>query len=475
MTGRILVVEDVRVQAVHLRRLLERDGHRVEVCAVADSAYRHIQEGGFDVVLADLVLTSQDPRVRRDADADGLALFRRVRESQRESAPLFVILTAYGTVEGAREALKSGVYDYITKPVDHRELAVLVKNALEYRRLCRENRELSLARAAQQVREQLIGTSPPFVAVVEMAQAAAGSEATILITGESGTGKERIAELVHASSPRAAGPFVRVNCAAIPEPLLEAELFGHEAGAFTDAREARIGRFELAQGGTIFLDEIGEMSPALQIKLLRVLQERELERLGGQGKVIPLDIRLVAATNRDLPRMVRAGTFREDLYYRIHVIALHVPPLRERRGDIELLANHFRVRFSHKNRKSFDAIDPAALDLLRRHAWPGNVRELENVIERAVVLGQGDRILVEQLPTQLRRAVESHAPGAGELAGRVLDLGWSLSEFSRRMIERALETTGGNVSQAARRLGLTRRTLQYRMARDGIARRSPVS
>ena len=459
MSGRILIVEDVRVQALHLRRLLERDGHQVEVCPDAESALRALLEGVWDVVLADLVLS----------DSDGLTLFRRVREAQGESAPLFVILTAYGTVEGAREALKAGVYDYVTKPVDNRELSVIIKNALEYRRLFRENRELNQARAAQRVRQRLIGTSPPFLAVLEMAQAAAGSEATILVTGESGTGKERVAELIHASSPRAAGPFVRVNCAAIPAPLLEAELFGHEAGAFTDAKQARLGRFELASGGTIFLDEIGEMSPTLQVKLLRVLQERELERLGGQGKVIPLDLRLVAATNRDLEACVRAGTFREDLYYRIHVIALRVPPLRERRGDIELLANHFLGGFSQKNGKAFEGISPAALEVLRRHAWPGNVRELENVIERAVVLGQGQWILPEHLPESIRRAT-ARGPGASEIAGQALDQGLTLEDFSRRMIERALELAGGNVSSAARSLGLTRRTLQYRMLRDGIER-----
>ena len=463
MTGRILIVEDVRVQALHLRRLLERDGHQIEVAPDAESAFRTLQGGDWDVVLADLVLSH---------DVDGLALYRRVREAHGEGAPLFVIVTAYGTVEGAREALKAGVYDYITKPVDHRELSVLIKNALEYRRLWRENRELNLARAAQRVRQQLIGTSPSFVSVVEMAQAAAGSEATILLTGESGTGKERVAELIHATSPRASGPFVRVNCAAIPAPLLEAELFGHEPGAFTDAREARMGRFELAQGGTIFLDEVGEMSPALQVKLLRVLQERELERLGGQGKVIPLDLRLIAATNRDLEAMVRAGTFREDLYYRIHVIALRMPPLRERRGDIELLANHFLVRFSKKNDKRFTGISPEALEVLRRHPWPGNVRELENVIERAVVLGSGERILPGHLPPAICRAA-AHSPGLVEVAQQALALELGLEELSRRMIERALDRARGNVSQAARSLGLTRRTLQYRMARDGIDR-SPV-
>ncbi len=461
MPGRVLVVEDVRMQAQYLRRLLERDGHHVVVCPDADSALREAAKP-WDLVLADLYLT--------DGDEDGLALFRKLRAELGEEAPTFVILTAYGTVESARRALKSGVYDYITKPVDATELSVLVKNVLEYRRLQRENRELSQAVAARQIEERMVGNSRPFVRMIELAKAAAESEATILIRGESGTGKELVAELVHAASPRARGPFVKVNCGAIPEALLEAELFGHEAGAFTDAREARKGRFELANGGTIFLDEVAEMSPALQVKLLRVVQERELERLGGQGEVIPLDIRLVAATNRDLEAMIHTGTFREDLYYRINVITIQAPPLRERRGDIELLANAFCARFNQKNRKAFKGLDPDTLELLRRYSWPGNVRELENVIERAVVLGRGDWILPEHLPGHVR--AESPPPGreAYEALGHLLDEGVELEEFGRRMIARALERSGGNVSQAAKTLGLTRRTLQYRMGRDGIER-----
>jgi two-component system response regulator HydG len=459
-TSHILIVEDVRVQAVHLQRLLERDGHQVTVCPDAASAFAIIEGTELDLVLADLRL----------ADSDGLSLFRRVQETHGEAGPAFVILTAYGTVESAREALKSGVYDYITKPVDHRELQVLVKNVLEYRRLRQENRALSRAVLARQVEEQLVGRSRAFQATVTLAKAAAESEATILVRGESGTGKELIAELIHAASPRAAGPFVKVNCGAIPEPLLEAELFGHEQGAFTDARQTRKGRFELANDGTIFLDEIGEMSPNLQVKLLRVLQERELERLGSQGEVIQLDIRLVAATNRDLEAMVTEGTFREDLYYRINVISIHAPPLRERRGDIELLANHFCASFNAKNEKGFEGVSAEALAVLRRYHWPGNVRQLENVIERAVVLGKGRWIQPEHLPTELLESPMRSTDQTSELVDLILDAGVTLDEFGRLLVERALEASEGNVSQAARLLGLTRRTLQYRMARDGIVR-----
>ncbi|MCO5167264.1 MAG: sigma-54 dependent transcriptional regulator [Planctomycetes bacterium] len=457
----MLIVEDVRVQAMHLRRILERDGHHVETCERAAAALAALGSRAFDIVLTDLRLPGGDGEA---GEGGGLALFRQCREALGEDAPTFVIVTAYGTVESAREALRSGVHDYITKPVDPTELSNLVGNILEYRRLRRENRELSQAVAARRIEEKLIGQSVPFLSMIELAKAAAGSEATILIRGESGTGKELIAELVHAASPRAKGPFVKVNCGAIPEPLLEAELFGHEQGAFTDARQARKGRFELASGGTIFLDEIGEMSPTLQVKLLRVLQERELERLGGQGQVIPLDIRLLAATNRDLEGMIREGSFREDLYYRINVITIHAPPLRERRGDIELLANAFCARFNEKNKKAFKGISPQALELLRRYHWPGNVRELENVIERAVVLGRGEWILPEHLPDPLKQATARR--DAGDFAERVLDAGIGLEDFSRLMIQRALEATGGNVSQAARKLGLTRRTLQYRLGKE---------
>ena len=459
MPGRVLVVEDVRTQAQFLKRLLELDGHEVAVSPDADSAFDELARGGWDLVLTDMVLD----------DHDGITLFRRINEMLGEDAPYVAILTAYGTVESAREALKAGVYDFLTKPVDRRDLQVLVKNALEHRRLRRENRELSQAVAAREVEEGIVGRSPAFAAALDLAKAAAPSEATILIRGESGAGKEMFAELIHASSTRGSKPLIKVNCGAIPEQLLEAELFGHEQGAFTDAHQARRGRFELANGGTIFLDEIGDMSPTLQVKLLRVLQERELERLGGQGTVIPLDVRLIAATNRDLEALIEDGAFREDLYYRINVISIHCPPLRERRGDIELLANHFRKRFNDKNRKAFQGVSEEALELMRRYAWPGNVRELENVVERAIVLGRDELIRPEHLPPNVRKAV-ANADGSGDLLERVLDSGLGLEALGRVLIERALEHSDGNVSQAARQLGLTRRTLQYRMDRDGLKR-----
>jgi transcriptional regulator with GAF, ATPase, and Fis domain len=296
----------------------------------------------------------------------------------------------------------------------------------------------------------------------------ADTDVTVLITGETGTGKELVARAIHQRSPRAQNRLVIVNCAAIPQNLQESEFFGHEKGAFTGATQRRDGRFKLADAGTLFLDEVGELPLSTQVKLLRVLQERELERLGGQGVVIPLDIRLVAATNRDLGTMIQNGTFREDLYYRINVITIHVPPLRERRGDIELLANHFCARFNAKNRKNFRGIQADTLDVLRRYHWPGNVRELENVMERAVVLGRGVWILPEHLPDTVRTGSTPPGREAFDVVARVLDAGISLEDFGRKMIERALERTNGNVSAAAKTLGITRRTLQYRMNRDDI-------
>ncbi len=452
----VLIVEDEVHQAKALQGLLELDGHGVDLCHDGASALARFADHGYELILCDLRLP----------DMDGIEIFRRARQSLGDDAPTFVILTAYGTVESAREALKAGVYDYITKPVDPTDLGALVNIVQERRRLRRENLELTKAVGKRSLGERIIGEAPPFQEMLELAKNAAKSEATILIRGESGTGKELVAELLHNSSLRAKGPFVKVNCGAIPAPLLEAELFGHEAGAFTDARRARKGRFELANTGTIFLDEIGEMAPALQVKLLRVLQERELERLGGQGKVIPLDIRLLAATNRDLESMVKDGTFREDLYYRINVITVEVPPLRERIGDVRLLANAFCASFAGKNGKEFRGLADATVAKLEEHDWPGNVRELENVIERAVVLGQGDLLHPEHL---------------AELG---LDLGWSgsnddlidlavetripLEKFEREIIAQALERTLRNVTQAAKLLGITRRTLQYRMEKHAI-------
>jgi DNA-binding NtrC family response regulator len=454
----ILVVEDEVHQAKALQGLLALSGHTVDYCHDGASALKATPQ--YSLVLCDLRLP----------DMDGIELYRRVRESLGDAAPVFVIMTAYGTVETAREALKAGVYDFVTKPVDPTELEVMVNNVQERERLRQENQELRGAVEGGGIEERLLGSAPAFLEMVELAKAAAESEATILIRGESGTGKELVAELIHSSSPRAEGAFVKVNCGAIPEALLEAELFGHEQGAFTDARRARKGRFELANGGTIFLDEIGEMSPALQVKLLRVLQERELERLGGQGTVISLDIRLVAATNRDLEAMVRAGTFRQDLFYRINVIAVDVPPLRERAGDVRMLAEAFCARYSHKNAKSFRGLASETVARLEAHDWPGNVRELENAIERGVVMGDREsRLLLPQHLLDLGTQVTGTSDDLIDLA---VETRITLDDFERELISQALDRTERNVTRAAQLLGITRRTLQYRMEKHAIAKES---
>jgi len=455
VNGSVLIVEDDRHQANALKGHLELEGLVVGTTEDGQSALRKLEEQEWDIVLSDLRLP----------DMDGLEIFRRAREARGDETAAFVILTAFGTVQSAREALKAGVFDYLTKPVDASELAVLVDKALEFRRLKRENKELKAQVAGRSLEDRIVGRSRVFADMLELARTAAGSEATILIRGESGTGKELVALLIHQGSPRAKGPFIKVNCAAIPEPLLEAELFGHEKGAFTDAKKQRKGRFEAANGGTIFLDEIGEMTPNLQVKLLRILQERELERLGG-SETIPLDVRVVAATNRDLEAMIKEGDFREDLYYRINVITLNLPSLRDRRGDIPLLAEHFLSRFNAKNKKSFRGFAPEAMDRLTTHSWPGNVRELENVVERAVVLGRGELILPEHLPA----AITSREVPDEDIVGRVLESGISIDDLERELIKKALAQTGGNVSKAARLIGLTRRTLQYRMEKWGISK-----
>jgi DNA-binding NtrC family response regulator len=456
MSTKLLIVEDEIAQARGLAAHLTLDGHEVDQAASGEEALAK-DLASYALVLCDLRLP----------DMGGLEIFERVRHSLGPQAPVFVILTAYGTVEVAREALKAGAYDFLTKPVDPTELSVLVDHVAERRRLERANRELAEAVDERAVSERLIGRSEPFTQMVELAETAAESEATIMIRGESGTGKEVIAELIHRSSPRSEGPFVKVNCAAIPEPLLESELFGHEKGAFTDARRSRKGRFEAANGGTIFLDEIGDMSPTLQVKLLRVLQERELERLGGEGRVIPLDFRLVAATNRDLEALVQTREFREDLYYRINVITVEVPPLRDRPEDVELLANHFAARFGRKNQRQVHGVSREALARLQAHDWPGNVRELENVIERAVVLG-GRSAWVERKHLATLDAPSPHI--AGDRIESLLGAEVTLDEVERELIVQALARVRGNVTQAAKLLGLSRRTLQYRMGKHEVAR-----
>ena len=444
--GRILIVDDDKNQALMLKKLLALEDYDAHVVHSGLAALETVKGGKYHIVLSDL----------RMPDLNGYALYQKVREVDPDL--VFIILTAYGTIETAVDAIKNGVYDYIQKPVDAGQLARVFERALEVVRLRRENRTLREKVGAPRKEVPIIGSAPPMQKLLEQIDMIARSDATILVAGESGTGKELVANRIHYSSPRADGPFEKVNCAAIPENLLEDELFGHERGAFTGAIAARRGRFERAHKGSLFLDEIAEMPGALQAKILRVLQEREFERLGGT-ETISVDVRLIAATNRNLEEQVQKGAFREDLYYRINVIPIRVPPLRERLLDVPLLAQHFLERSAQKNRKNFKGFSPAAMRKLCSYAWPGNVRELENTVERAVVLGAGPDIGEDDV------VFHGSDGGAGkaDLVERLFATDLTLDELEREIIEMALERSGGNQSRAARLLGLTRRTLQYRV------------
>jgi len=457
----VLLVHPPGEEAQHVEHTLRSAGQRFDHVPDAASALRAVSP---DVAL---VLCSE-----RLEDTDGLSLFRTLRDRLGGDAQMtFVILTADATIERAREALKAGVFDFLTTPVDPTEMRALVRKVLNQARLRRENRELAQQLVAPAITERLIGASAAFREAVELARTAARSEANILIRGESGTGKELLAELVHHESKRAEGPLVRVHCGAIPTPLLESELFGHEAGAFTDAKRARKGRFEIAQGGTLFLDEIGEMEAELQVKLLRVLQERRIERLGGEGRQLELDVRLVAATHRDLEAAIEEGTFRRDLYYRLNVIEVVLPPLRERPEDVPLLARYFLARYVERTGKPIQGFSSEALAQLSQRNWPGNVRELENAIERAVVLGRGEWIEAEHVASRLDESVGSgDRPRGRSLVRSLVRAEASLPELEREMIRLALARSGANVARAARTLGLSRRTLHYRMQKHGLSR-----
>jgi two-component system response regulator HydG len=374
-------------------------------------------------------------------------------------------MTAYASVETAVEALKKGAYDYLTKPLDFDELRLALERALEHTHLREENRMLRESLGTRFDRGNLIGRSAAMTRILDLVAQVAPSEATVLVTGESGTGKEMIAGAIHTNSPRKTGPFIRINCAAITETLLESELFGHEKGSFTGADRRKEGKFRQADRGTIFLDEVSEMSLGMQVKLLRVLQEREFTRVGGED-LIRVDVRVIAATNRDLLRAVTEGRFREDLYYRLNVVNLRVPSLRERREDIPLLAQHFLKIFAEKNRKALQGFTPRAMDRLLRYPWPGNVRELMNTVERGVVLTRSD-ILDEEdvapvLEAEALQTPAEHAPGSAE------GMDSSLESVEKATILKTLEESGGNKSEAARRLGITRRTLHLKLKKYGM-------
>ncbi len=445
---KVLVVDDETSNLKVLQRLVSKAGYTVLLAGSGPEGLDLLRAEQPEVLLTDLKMPGMD----------GLELLRAARTVAPETE--VILMTAYGTVEIAVEAMKEGAYDFITKPLKRHDVLRAIGKALEKAQLLAENRSLREQVAQQSARSgpfgDMVGRSDALRGVLETVRQVAPSEATVLVTGESGTGKELVARAIHASSDRSAGPMIRVNCAAIPENLFESELFGYEKGAFTGAANRKPGRFELADGGTLFLDEVAEMSPASQVKLLRVLQEGEFERVGGT-KTISVDVRLVAATNRDLIREVAERKFREDLYYRLNVIPIHLPSLRERREDIPLLAAHFMHVYADKNRKEVRGVTDEALDALTSWRWPGNVRELENTIERAVVLCRSDRIGVENLPPQMQ------PEGTGASRKMVFAIGTPLREIEQTVIEETLKHAGGDKKLAARLLGIAARTIYRKL------------
>jgi two-component system response regulator AtoC len=451
---RVLIVDDETGVRESLRMVL-KDGYDPTTVPSASEALDALAAGAFDVVLLDIVMP----------EMDGLELLEEIR-SRYPRTPV-IMLTATKTVKTAVGAMKLGAFDYVTKPFDVDELRVILDKATENAALQREVEELRHEVGRRYQVENIIGKSPKMQEVFRTVLTVAPLKTTVLITGESGTGKELIAKAIHYGSPRARRPLVTLNCAAIPETLLESELFGHEKGSFTDAHQKKLGQFELAHGGSLFLDEIGEMGAATQAKLLRVLEHSEFLRVGGQ-KPVSVDVRIIAATNRDLSNALKEGTFRADLFYRLNVVAIHLPPLRERRDDLVLLIRHFVASKCREMAIPEKTVRQDAADVLLRYPWPGNVRELENLIERVLVLSEGPVIGIDDLPDQIRRTDAS----PGDLKDQVLagrkSIGDAVDQFEREVIAEALRQTDFNQTRAAEMLGTTRRILKYRMDKLGI-------
>ena len=455
---KILIVDDDTGHLVSLKTIVRSWGYTVETANDGAVAVASVKSGPMDLILMDV----------RMATMSGIEALKQIK-AYNPAIPV-IIMTAYSSIDTAVEALKSGAYDYLIKPLDFQVLKLTIERASEHAGLKEENRALKKHLRGDYDLANIIGRSQPMKKLLEMVSMVAPSEATVLISGESGTGKELIARSLHFNSPRRERALVVVNCAAIAETLLESELFGHEKGAFTGADKRREGRFMLAHGGTLFLDEIGEMSPTMQAKLLRVLQERELQRVGGE-ETIKVDVRVVTATNRDLAADVAKGHFREDLFYRLNVMPLKVPPLRERQEDIPLLAQHFLEKFAEKNRKPVKGFVPLAMDMLLNYDWPGNVRELENAIERAVILLSGEYITEKQLPlnvTEKYPALETSMA----VAVPITDGTRSLEEIEKEAVLATLKASDGNKAEAARRLGVTRKTLHNKLKNYGLDKRT---
>ncbi|OFX24668.1 MAG: Fis family transcriptional regulator [Anaeromyxobacter sp. RBG_16_69_14] len=452
----ILVVDDEQSMREFLEILLQKAGHEVAVEADAASALARFAAGAFDLVITDLRL----------GRGSGLDILRGVKASS--AATEVVMVTAFATTENAVQAMKLGAYDYVLKPFKVDELKLVVEKALEHRALVAENRVLR-HRVGERRRqpEEILGASPAVEEVRELVAKVAPTRTTVLVTGESGTGKEVVARAIHEKGNRREQPFVAINCGAIPEGLIESELFGHEKGSFTGASDTKPGLFEVAGSGTLFLDEVGELPAPVQVKLLRTLQERKIRRVGGSAD-LTVSARIIAATNRDLAEEVKAGRFREDLYYRLNVIQVRMPALRERREDLPLFLEHFIDRFAAELGRSRPALDPQASRLLLAYDYPGNVRELANVVERAVTLCDGDVVTLSSLPPIVRGAALAAPGDTTALPLEGMDLQAHLDAIERAILEQALKRTGGVKTEAARLLSLTFRSLRYRLAKFGI-------
>ncbi len=442
----LLVADDDPGLRESLERTLTREGYRVVLASDGRAALERVQAGGVDLIVTDL----------RMPGLTGLELLRAAKAIMPDVD--VILLTAFGTVEEAVKAMKDGAYDFLTKPFRREQLIKLVDMAPAPRDLIEQNKALKKQLEDIRAKGQMIGASPAFRRMLTLVEQVADSSATILIQGESGAGKELVARTIHERSGRRAGPFVAVNCAALPETLLESELFGYEKGAFTGAVGRKEGRFELAGGGTLFLDEVGDLSLVTQPKILRVLQEGEFERLGGT-RTIQVDVRIVAATNQDLAEMVKDKRFREDLYYRLNVITVRVPPLRERHEDVRLLAQHYLRVYAAKNGRKLEGFSNEALERLESYKWPGNVRELENLIERTVLLARKDRIDAEDLPEEVAGVKRPPRDAILEL------IGTPLAEIEQRLLDETLRITGGNKTQAAKLLGIDVRTVARKLER----------
>ncbi len=445
--GRVIVIDDEVNAAAALETLLREDGYEVARANDGRSGLALLEKSDADVVLTDL----------RMPGMDGLELLARIKEIRPET--MVILMTAYGTVKTAVKAMKLGAEDYLGKPIDVEELEVVLEKALEKKGLLAEARGLRERLEHKYRFDNLVGESPEMLSVFKTIRQVAPSAASVLLLGESGTGKELFAQALHQHSTRSNKPFIKVACAALPETLRESELFGHEKGSFTGAIYTRAGRFEAADGGTLFLDEIGDISPTVQVKLLRFLEQREFERVGG-NKTFKVDVRIVAATHRDLRKTVDDGSFREDLYYRLNVIEINIPPLRQRPGDIPLLAQHFLTKYAAANGKELQGLSDEVLALLLSHPWPGNVRELENALERAVVLASDSQLLPIHFPTLRKPGAEAQPTGP---APGVRIPGSTLAELEREAILRTLEAVGGSTSKAAEILDISARKVQYKV------------